>query len=370
MNFPSLKQAEISLNRTAYDSNTSPLLKCPTPSHIQRNLDAKRIGIENLLMTMDKIPRFIPEFGGSSQSSNFYYTAGSTNDQRIGQADFSHNALNYFVNVRKSDNSQAVTSYLTWTNPNNLNIPSGNIYTSPQNVYYEPYYYSYNFMDFVTITQTAINAGFTAILGTPIPNPCLFLFDASNSTFILQMDTTYDNTYVIEFSENLKQLFNFQTQTINLGYASNTSNPRTYMSTFLIQWSDLTETVGASSYTMATCKISNTIYPFDLFILSSDLPVNTVDFFSSNDNAMTLDKSKKVLFMWRKDFNAIDMPIKFEIINEGVANKLKNFTASNFDNNFISFTFTMRTRRENLYIDWIFQPSDKIEFTLNTYSLI
>lgn len=369
MNFPSLKQCEISLCKTVNDSNNTPILKCPTPNQLRVNLDAKRVGIENLLITMDKIPRFIPEYGGSPNSSYFNYTAGSTSDTKINNPDFGVNILNYFVNVRKLDNSEAVTSYVTWTNPNNLQKPN-NMYYTPSNVYYEPYYYSYNFMDFVTCVQVAINEAFTEILGAPITNPCIFQFDASSNTFILQMDNTYEATYDIEFSPNLKQLFNFQTSAVNLGYLTTPASPRTYIQSYLIQWSDFTESIGSVTYTVATCKISNTIYPFDLFILSCDLPINTIDFFSSYDNAISIDKSKKVLFMWRKDFDAIDMPVKLEINNEGVANKLKNFTANSFDNNYISFTFSMRTRRDNIYIDWVFQPSDKIEFTLNTYSLI
>ena len=158
MNFANLEQSEITLYG---QGNNDVMMKFPVPPELQYNLATKRVGIQDMEIDTRSFPRFIPQLLWYDTNVNSY-TGGSTVQNRIGDSDF-YDVLGYFFVIRKNDNSISCTSFVQWSNPNNFTtFPTLNG-PDPRTIYLTPYYYCYNFMDFLDMCQQAIVAGLTNV---------------------------------------------------------------------------------------------------------------------------------------------------------------------------------------------------------------
>lgn len=362
MNFADLQQTEVTLYGKG---NNIVQMKFPVPPELKYNLRTKRVGIQDLEIDVSSFPRFVPTlsfwFGDVQQ-----YKAGSANDMEAGNNGFNgeKDQLGYFFVIRKADNSQACTSWVTWSNPNN--IPYNNNFTDRRTTYLTPYYYCYNFMDFLDMCQQALVAGFTTVLGSaPLAVPT-FLYYPITKTFKLTLPQSLGADWNIEMSNSLKEMFVFQSANINLGIRQDTNAT---VPTYQILWTNVS--VSEDDYN-ASCSVSNTIYPFDLYFLEcSTLPINKVSFISTRTQVLSgADFQSKIVKRWRKHYNAIERQQILEVETEEQIDKLRSFDKNTIDDDLLSFVMWVRTRREQEYIEWAMPVNQQIKFLLNTYSLV
>ena len=221
-------------------------------------------------------------------------------------------------------------------------------------------------MDFLDMCQQAIVAGLTNVLGTAPTSVPTFLFYPATQTFRLTIPQTLGDDYNIEMSSSLKDLFNFQTTQISLGYNILSNNPIT---TYQIVWTN----VGTveDDYN-ASCRISNNIYPFDLYMLEcSTLPINPMTFVSTRTRIFNgADLQKKIVKRWRNQYDMLDRYTSLTLDTEEQTDKLRPMTASKMNDNVLTFILWVRTRREQEYLEWALPQGNQIKFLLNTYALV
>lgn len=367
MNFANLEQSEITLFGPG---NNEVQMKFPVPPELQYNLRTKRVGIQDLEIDVSSFPRFVPALAFWDPNV-MLYTAGSSADTFTGNNGFSgqKDQLGYYFVIRKNDNTRACTSYVTWSNPNNITYNA--TLTDSRTIYLTPYYYCYNVMDFLDMCQATILAGLTNVLGSAPAEVPTFLYYADSKTFQLTLPQSLGTDWNIEMSKSLKELFNFQTTAINLGVNTATiSNPTPLMiPTYQIEWTNVS--IAEDDFN-ASCKVSNTIYPFDLYFLEcATLPINRMSFISTRTTVYSgADLQSRVLKRWRKQYNAIERDEILEIDTEDQIDKLKPMDQNKIEDPLLTFVLWVRTRREQEYIEWRMPQNHQIKFLLNTYSLV
>jgi hypothetical protein len=167
-------------------------------------------------------------------------------------------------------------------------------------------------------------------------------------------------------SSSLKDLFNFQTTQISLGYNILSNNPVT---TYQIVWTN----VGTveDDYN-ASCRISNNIYPFDLYMLEcATLPINPMTFVSTRTRIFNgADLQKKIIKRWRNQYDMLDRYTSLTLDTEEQTDKLRPMSANKLNDNVLTFILWVRTRREQEYLEWALPQGNQIKFLLNTYALV
>ena len=356
MEFTNLQQSEVTLI-----GNGNNVMQYPIPPELQQGLRTKRVGIQNLEIDASSFPRFVPLLAHFNTNSK-NYLAGSTNDSSASYNDFDSNMTEHFFVIRKNDNTRACTSWVLWSNPNNIQEPFlGNL--SNRSMYLQEYFYCYNFMDFLDMCQTALVVGFTDVLGVaPTTNP-IFIYDAESKVFELSIPLDLTADWNVEMSQSLKNIFNFQTIKINTGYNSVTNLP---ISTYQVLY---TQIGIQEQFLRSVCKVSNTVYPFDLFFIEVNLPFNRIIFNKSGNSMEQVDLQKRVLRQWRKQYNAIEREEIISIDTEDITDKLKPMINDAIQDNYLQFTLWVRARNPQEYIEWPLPVGQTIKFLLNTYSI-
>lgn len=363
MEFANLEQSEITLFGKG---NNEIQMKFPIPPELMYNLRIKRVGIQDLEVDVSSFPRFVPSLSWWNSNSQTY-SAGSSNDTNVNNNGFSgqKNQLGYFFVIRKNDNTRACTSWVTWSNPNNINSANISNSTDQRAIYLTPYYYCYNFMDFLDMCQSAIVAGLTDVLGSAPTAVPTFLYYADSKTFKLTIPQSLGTTWNIEISQSLRDLFNFQVVPINFG---SYTTPAMQVSTYQILWTNVS--VAEEDFN-ASCKVSSAIYPFDLYMLEcTNLPINTMNFVSTKTQILyQSDLRKKILKRWRKQYDAIERDQILTIEQQDEIDRLRPMLEDRVQDDKLTFVLWVRTSREQEYIEWTMPQNQQIKFLLNTYSL-
>ena len=293
MDFRNMNTSELTLVRA---DNSRLELSCVVPPELQKDLYTKRVGIEELSVDTSKIPRFIPTVALTQFTSTVTnYWGGSSNDSQLpppANTNLNIDVLNYFINYRQKDNSRCYTSFVMWNDPNNLPAPNINI-VDATSVYSLPYFFCYNFMDFMSMVEYSINVAIETYTGAPIPDgqQALFKYDALSKTYQLSIAQTYLTNFDIEFSEGLYELFRFQSIQINSGSNTQLNIPVT---TYQIQFNDRFG-IGDTFYYNSVCEVKNTIFPFDLMFLTTNLPVQPTYFINSVDQNLAQTSTYTIL---------------------------------------------------------------------------
>lgn len=348
LNFANIKQSEISLTGNGSNSRIS----VRTPEELKTDLMVKRLALQSLELSTKSIPRFIPVL--ATQASRDYIAGATTNTSNSGSA-FT-NLTDYFINIRAKDNSVCQTSFVYWTNINNTTIP---YFPDARSIFYEPYYYCYDFTDFLEMVQHAINVGLLAITGLPVSTPATFVYDAESNTFNLSVSTAYETAYYFEFSPELQNVFGFATSQVNLG---------TFI-TFRLKWGPMLVDINGVDYVNISTKPKNSIFPFDLYVIQSDLPLTPVSFISSTDPVNSYVLQSPIVYMFRDKDLHIHSGNDIVLTNNNILERQKTFEQNTFGDPTCSFRLILRTKKYQEFIEWVLPVGEKLSFTLNTYRL-
>lgn len=371
MDFRNMSQSELTLEPVNRNDN---ILKCPVPPELRENLRIKKVGIQEMVVDTSKIPKFVPQvaYPYGAQSITFY-KGGSSNDSIVPppeQLIINQDALQYFINYRANDNSKCITSVVMWNDPNNLPVPNSSVVDSIS-VYSLPYYHCYNFMDFLTMVQLTINNAIATNLGNPIPagKESLFKYDASTKTFQLTVCDEYVTNHKIEISQSLQDIFRFQSAQINAGFLQSPGNPDYPYNTYQITFNDIFA-VGSNTFYQATNDVKNTIFPFDLCFITTNLPVPPVTFINSADQNIGEATKFNILHKFRIKGNVLEMNEYLDIAPTNVVNRLKTLLDDSFNSQHLTFSMYFRTRVEHEFIKWTFPIDEEIDISLVTYNVI
>jgi len=350
------------------------ILKCPCPLELRENLRTKKVGIQEMVVDTSKIPKFVPQVAFSyGPTSATLYKGGSSNDSIIPPPEqilANQDALQYFINYRANDNSKCITSIVMWNDPNNLPVPNPSI-VDEISVYSLPYYHCYNFMDFLTMIQLTINNAIATNLGNPIPagKESLFKYDASTKTFQLTVCDEYVTNHKIEISQSLQDIFRFQAFQINTGFFTTGGTDEIPYNTYQITFNDIFA-VGSNTFYQSTTDVKNTIFPFDLCFVTSNLPIPSVTFINSVDQNIGEATKFNILHKWRIIGNVLEMNEYLNVKPDNVVNRLKSLLNNEFNNQNIEFSLYFRTRIEHEFIKWTFPIDEEIDISLVTYDII
>ena len=356
-----------------------PAMNVPLPLILRDNLLTKRIGIRDMTLDTTSLPRFVPSiFVNSGSNLQNFDTGAPDSIYTPRDIDFDVDITNYYVIIRKKaadpllqpEGTRACCSFVVWNDPNNLSKAPRPNEVTPFTVYALPYYYSYNFMDFLTMVETAINKGYEKLFGSYPTNPVYLVYEAETQTFNLSAvpDMAGDNSqYQIEFSQNLYDIFRFQHVQINPSYFTNTN---IHIPTYVIKFSPISVDYGNVNYLNTTCRSTNNIFPFDLFFLECNLPLQQTLFSSSNDTSINDEQPYTILYEWKIKQNALNLDDYLTEERTNLVERLKQFNENYMQGDKLRCRLFARTRKEGFFIELVLQAGEKLEFGLNVYNVI
>lgn len=355
LNFANITTSDFVLKGTGQNVH----IKAKTPQCLKKDLMCKRLLCQSVHVTTNSIPRFIPTL---ATEARYAYQNGATVTawDNIGVANPLERVTNtdYFVNIRSLDNTECYTSELFWNNMNNVEQPP---YYVPDNtdVFYIPYYYCYDIINFLDIIANALNIGFVQATGAPLTYNCAVLFDAETNTVSINVPTNLGNAWNIELGPSLADLLGMATTNINLG---------TFV-TKQIKWSPLLVDINGVAYLSVSAKLQPNFFPFDRYVISSSLPVTPVTFHVSTDPIEGGALQQNVVFMWRPNDMQIQSGYPITITNDNMFEKQKTFEQDTFTDIQIEFKLLVRIKKNQNWIEWVIPDGEQMEITLNTVRL-
>lgn len=370
-------------NITLYSDGNSPSMKVGTPDKLKDNLTLKKIGFKKITINSYNLPQFIPDI---PKRNLMTYTPGSANDLVINDPNSTANiavALGYFVVVRTKDNNQACASWLKYNNPNNIvpsfanynitNVPNptnADVYDVLEPQKYElPYYYMYNFTDFLKYVAQAIDDGIKAVTPTSGFPSTICIYDNVSKCFNLSINNTVDITYYIEFSESLYKLLRFNAKTINNLGTTTINNVQYFQNTYRIEFLAINRVINGFTYVNSVSRIKNLIGPFDTFILECpSLPLQYTTFRSSKDAFQSYSATFKAVKIWKKKLNILDMDENIYDEELDLADDLFSFTSDQPSGQYLEFRLIVKTQNGK-FIEWVFPKEEVLEGLLYTYDI-
>ena len=332
-------------------------IKCNTPNCLKKDLQIKRLACQSVYLSTRSIPRFIPTLATEARKA---YDSGATVTKwdNIGVNPYTNiSNTDYFVNIRTPNNTACYTSTLFWTNVNNINQPP--FYVPDANsIYYLPYYYCYNVAQFFDMIAQTINVGITQATGG-LSNPATVIYDASSNTVNMSIPLIIATSHDIELSPSLQELLGFETSDVNYG---------SYITKKLI-FSQIIVSINGVDYLNVSAKLQEDLFPFDKYVISSNLPVTPIDFYSSSDPSVGGGSQIPVLFMWRESEMQIQSGKPISIINNNMMERQKTFEDDTFGNNQIEFKLMLRSKKNQNWVEWVLPIGETMEIVLNTYRL-
>lgn len=328
------------------NGNGSPQMSCDMPSSLKENLRRKAIAIPSLTLGNTNIPIFVPEL---ATPATLAYNTTATSNTLIG-ANGGMNALDYFVVVRKIDNSVACASIVQWTNTNGIPAP----FSIPNegSVISTPYYHCFDFSQFMKMVLFALQSAMQSVVGLL---GIILTLDSETNTFNLSVDQSFNvGAYQIEFSPKLISLFPFQRAT-------------TPYSTSVIQWSDILVDLNASTFYNSTAPLYSTIFPFDLILMGCNLPMMPVEFVTNVISQYPLNE--EIFFVFQKVGPSLNIYDSFTALNPYTFDKLHRFKEDSQGDNRLKIRLILRTRRGKNYINWDFPATSEILIMLNTFEI-
>lgn len=339
------------INLTLKGNGTS-TMTCDMPSALQSNgLLSKALGVSSLYFNNTNIPVFIPEL---ATQNTLTQNAGSTGTNTIlGNTDLI-NATDYFVIFRSYANDAACKSIVQWNQTRNISPPNS---TPDENsVFTTPYYYSFDFPDFISRVEDAI---LKAIQNITAVNGVVLLLDESTNTFNLSITdnvTLASSTpYSVEFSEKLIKLFPFQ-------------STKTTFGTYKIKWQQLEIQLDTNEYFTTSTPLQDTIFPFDYVLINCNLPMIPVEFISNEISQIPL--GRKVFFKFRKSNVGLNIYNFFEATNSYLFDKLHRFTQDESPDQKLRLTLILRTKKNKNYLEWNFPSDCEMCFDVSVFSVV
>lgn len=334
----------ISLEGTGSD-----ILSCPLPPIFRDSMLFRlKLGVSTMYLNNGNIPIFIPEL---ITLPTLTYATTATSEVRIGD-DWTVESLDYFIVLRNNDNSQAVVSFVQHSQSNGL-IPPPSSIVGAESVYTTEYYYYFEFMDFVNSVYDAIAAAFNnkslSTTGLSI------IYDAESQTMNFSYASAIASAWAVEFSPKLHQLFAFQSRLTPYG-------------TYRPLYPKLTLSIESVECVNTSAEIRDTIFPFDLFLINTNLPIQPTQIMSNRtgtNNRFTLQDP--VMFTFRKLTPGLNIGSAFVAANPTQDSLLHSFTQRTVGRNMLSIKLILRTRRDKFYLPWSIPIGANVEFDLNVF---
>ena len=244
------------------------------PDFFKNNMNKKRCRIQKFTVNNKFIPLYIPT--NVTDSSYYNVLPNATSNSYQGNS-LTVNSMQYFIIIRKTDNSVAEVLYFQYVPESNQYPVPTSVITDQTQYYLNQYYYYRDFTNFLFNLQNMINT-YTGSGSFPISANCNFTMNLSSNSFSLYINKLFiDGGYQIEFSQSLIDLFPFK----------NAMSPYTTgQSSFVLYYSNFVTTSGANQYYSTSCAMYESIFPFsELLIASEDLGVNFTKFIQNIDMA-------------------------------------------------------------------------------------
>lgn len=386
MNFGTLNRENITLHSDGRKSS----MTVSTPISLLENLKVKRMAVKQMTIDIKSFPQFIPELSITDELLNYNAGAIATN-LSIGQPTGNFDSivlgayLGYFVTVRDLNGLRSATVYVQYLNPNNIPVivPPLNMMNAPvkdimnylnQQRYYNPYYFMYNYLDFLQYVASAIDKGYNALnVGAELTagQKTYCTYDQANKTYSLSVSAQLSN-YVVEFSSSLHNLLKFNAQLINnTGTFFKTDNPgvKYFSNVYRLIFNPLQVYIDNNLYLNVSAKVINNIFPFDTFILECPtLPLNQMYFRSSKDILQSFSMRFNAVKVWKKKINILEMDQNLYDETLDAPDDAVGFTGNQQISSFLEFKLFAKSKEGN-YLEWTFPEGEAIEFILNIYNV-
>jgi hypothetical protein len=342
--YMNLKQTVLTL-----EGSNSPTVYSEIPAVLNNNLRTKAVGISNMYLSNTNIPIFIPKL---ATPGTMNFTPGAATNTILNNTD-TQNVLDYFVVIRNQNNTQAVMNYINWGPMNKDAMTPPPFVPDVNSIFTCPYYYCFDFMKFLNIVNGSIQQAIFQLTSTG--EQTFLIYDAESNTFNLAVPSGLQLQISIEFSDSLLELLPFSTT-------------RTPYRTNKIDWSQMEITVNGDTYSNATAPLYDTIFPFDLVLLHTNMPLVPIEFISNRQSAYPLNRP--VVFMFRKQNPGLSIYNAFVAANDYLFDKVHQFTQDQPDSSKMNLTLILRTRQNKNYIEWPIPYGSTLELVLNTYRLM
>lgn len=341
----------ISLSFRNTSAKDKPLeLKFRKPDILKNNLDSKLLKIRKFTVNNSYIPIFIPQRVKTTETSYFNITMSTSNTITFGN--LTPDSLKYFIIVRRNSDNFANTRYI-------LNVPEKPTLVKPNNVidndveyYSNEYYWYHDIMHFLDIIANQINQGG---LSFGVPPKCNITFGQNGFTFYF--DKTFIDTFDVEFSESLIQLFPLRS--FISPYVTNTN-------AYVLKMTDFELSSGTTTYRSSSCLLYEKGFPFDgLLINSDDLSLNSTMFLderllSSNVQDAIMDNTLLEYNIRSNQFNRIYDFYTYNSDNDSLYN---NFYLNSSTASHINLKFYLRLKN-GILIEYKLKSNEMMSLTM------
>lgn len=261
----------------------------------------------------------------------------------------SNKSVNYVWGIEEGANKNYCIPQ--WTPQENI-LPPTSLLNEKQ-VYKNPYFYVYDLTHFLSIMSASLSQLYIEKTATT-PKVCEFVFDpvAGNITLLLSKVDIGANINMIQVNQTLRELLQFKNVPATNPYFYNliSDGERSYKS--------------EDCLTYTSRFISRQWVSFDTVLITSDLPVNSVEYqsnqVSSSESAVSY---KNVIF----SLNTVESNINFYpyySLVENTTDKYLSFTQDNFMETVYNIKVSLFNKRLNLSIPYKLKKGELFNMSL------
>lgn len=342
--------------RNATDNEIDCKFRFRRPEFFKANLERKQCRVQKFAVNNTSIPLFIPERAVSQ--SYFNVSVNSTNPGTVyNNSDIlTVNSLKYFVIIRNNANTEGEIAYIRHIPENSSLVAPLSVLTDDTQYYMNDYYYYHDFTHFLSILSETINNMAFSKFG--VFSNCAITIDRESNSFIFYFNKTFINSYQVEFSQSLIDLFPLK----NIKSPYTTPQP-----SYFLPFSQFETASGSINYKTTSCPIYEIIFPFsELLITSKDLGVNFTQFMSNNDfeknNQHSIYESTVLAYSIRtNEFTQIYDYYTYTNNNDSLWN---NFGENQNADSHIEISVNLRMKN-NIIIPLKLKPNQLFTITIN-----
>jgi hypothetical protein len=331
------------------------------PEFFKKNLDKKLIRIQKFTLNNKGVPCFIPN-RLTSLTNGPYYSSSAGGIGILPQmgAVFGINSLEYFIIIRSVNTSHVSSasqqSFLQLIPENPNTVPPIAPIDDDVTYYLTPYYYYFNFTDFLSLVEININNAYGAMLGSSVYKQYAS-FVLSNDGITLYIDTGVQSQFIIEFSQSLIDILPFKSL-----LSPYTVGAKSYMIEFpVFQFPS-----AGVNYNIASCPLYESIFPFsELLINSDDMGVNYTIFLNNDTLASNVQQGEynHTILAFSIRTNQITQIYDYYTYVNNEDSLFNNFVSDTNDEDYITVTLYLRLKN-SILIPYPFMPKELFTMTL------
>jgi len=318
---------------------------------LEGNLLSKAFACADLVLPNTSVPFFLPLI--RSPTTPQYTPATALNfTPGISQMD-------YFIVIRGITDGSINVIYLNYQNNYNIQPPQISIITNSSTINYN-YYYCNDFVaDFLKLIETQINASLSSFSILPY---CSIIV-TSNNYCQFNFSQAFLQNYYVEISQNLKNLINFRTATINLG------SETTYRLLFNSQLISINGINCLSSIT--NLDVSKIIFFKNIFLCSNNFEIanmnlhtNALQFTTTNSLSLP---PRTAIFVFRYTGSGVSWNGSFSFSNLTPINTSVRFNYDKFTSDALRLQVFFQLQDNVTFIPYMWGPNDCVDMLFLTY---